>query len=96
MPKIALSSKAESDLDGIYEHYEGSVGAELGEAAVFHILNCLEMLERFPNAGRASPVPDCRELIITTYPYRATYSLQGDRVMVFRILHQHSERREDW
>ncbi|AZF08547.1 hypothetical protein C4J93_0317 [Pseudomonas sp. R2-37-08W] len=41
-------------------------------------------------------MPDCRELIITTYPYRATYSLQGDRVMVFRILHQHSERREDW
>ncbi len=96
MPKIALSSKAESDLDGIYSHYEALVGAELGEAAVFHILSSLEMLERFPNAGKASPSPDCRELIITTYPYRATYSLQGDRVIVFRILHQHSERREDW
>lgn len=54
------------------------------------------MLERFPNAGKASPAPDFRELILTTYPYRATYSLQGGRVMVFRIPHQHSERREDW
>lgn len=96
MPKIALSSKAESDLDGIYEHYEALVGAELGEAAVFHILSSLEMLERFPNAGKASPSPDCRELLITTYPYRATYSMQGDQVIVFRILHQHSQRREDW
>ncbi|MFJ4133445.1 type II toxin-antitoxin system RelE/ParE family toxin [Pseudomonas cyclaminis] len=96
MPKIALSSKAESDLDGIYEHYEDLVGAVFGEAAVFHILHCLEMLERFPNAGKASPVPDCHELITTTYAYRATYSLKGDRVMVFRILHQHSERREGW
>mgnify|MGYP001760001373 CR=1 FL=1 len=31
------------------------------------------MLERFPNSGKASPAPDCRELVITTYPYRATY-----------------------
>lgn len=31
------------------------------------------MLERFPNSGKASPAPDCRELIITRYPYRATY-----------------------
>jgi plasmid stabilization system protein ParE len=96
VPKIALSSKAESDLDGIYEHYDGLAGPELGEAAVFHILGCLEMLERFPNEGKVSASPDCRDLVITTYPYRATYSLQGDRVMVFRILHQHSERREDW
>lgn len=37
------------------------------------------MLERFPHAGKASPVPDRRELVITAYPYRATSSLQGDR-----------------
>lgn len=39
--------------------------SELGEVAVFHILNCLEMLERFPNAGQASPVPDCQDLVLS-------------------------------
>ena len=64
----------EIDLEGVYEHYEGLVRVEFGETAVFHILNSLEMLGRCPHAGEASPVHDCRQLIITTYPYRATYS----------------------
>ncbi|WKL50885.1 type II toxin-antitoxin system RelE/ParE family toxin [Pseudomonas kielensis] len=96
MPKIALTSKAESDLDGIYEHYAPLLGAKSSEGVVFHIIEALEMLETFPQMGKASDIPDCRELIISKYPFRATYTLKGEMIRIYRIEHQHAERRENW
>ncbi|WP_099270178.1 type II toxin-antitoxin system RelE/ParE family toxin [Pseudomonas sp. ICMP 561] len=96
MPKIALTSKAESDLDGIYDHYEPLIGAEGSEDIIFRILEAISMLESFPQLGKASVIPDCRELIISKYPYLAVYTLHGDTVKIYRILHQHAERPEDW
>ncbi|MCF5507468.1 MULTISPECIES: type II toxin-antitoxin system RelE/ParE family toxin [Pseudomonas] len=96
MPKIALTSKADSDLDGIYEHYEPRIGPEKAEENIFQVLDAISRLETFPQLGKASDIPDCRELIISKYPYRAVYRLKGDIILVYRILHQHAERPEDW
>ncbi len=96
MPRVALTSKAESDLDGLYEHYAPLMGAERAEAVVFSVLDSLASLEAFPQLGKASDIPDCRELILSKYPYRAVYSVQRDTLLVYRILPQHAERPEDW
>jgi toxin ParE1/3/4 len=96
VPKIALTSKADSDLDGIYEHYEPLLGANASEGVVLHLIDAIMMLETFPQLGRASDIPDCRELIISQYPYRAIYTLKGNTIQIYRILHQHAERPEDW
>jgi toxin ParE1/3/4 len=96
VPTIALTSKAESDLDGIYEHYESRIGAERAEKVIFQMLEGLYQLETFPQLGKASDIPDCRELIVSKYPYRAVYTLKGDTIQIYRILHQHAERPEDW
>jgi len=96
VPKIALTSKADSDLDGIYEHYEPLLGPDASEGVVFDVISAITMLETFPQLGKASDIPDCRELIISKYPYRAVYTLKMDTILVYRILHQHAERQEDW
>ncbi|WP_332728325.1 type II toxin-antitoxin system RelE/ParE family toxin [Pseudomonas sp. ESBL9] len=96
MPKIALTSKADSDLDGIYEHYAPLLGAEASEGVVFHLIEALTMLETFPQLGKSSDIPDCRELIISKYPYRAVYTRKEDTILIYRILHQHAERPVDW
>lgn len=96
MPKIALTSKAESDLDGIYEHYEPHLGPEKAEDVVFQVLEAMYRLEIFPQLGKTSDVPDCRELIFSKFPYRAVYTRKGDTILIYRILHQHAERPEDW
>lgn len=96
MPKIALTSKADSDLDGIYAHYEPLLGGDVSESVVLHLIDAITMLETFPQLGKASDIPDCRELIISRYPYRAVYTLKGNTILVYRILHQHAERPEDW
>lgn len=96
MPKVALTSKAASDLDGIYEHHEALRGPEKAEETIFQILDSLSQLEAFPQLGKASGIPDCRELIFARYPYRAIYTLKGIVILVYRILHQHAERPEEW
>lgn len=96
MPKIALTSKAESDLDGIYEHYARLLGVEASEGVVFHLIEALTMLETFPQMGKASDIPDCRELIMSKYPYRAIYTRKGETLRIYRILHQHAECPENW
>lgn len=99
MPKIVLSSKADSDLDGIYEHYELRIGAEKAEKAekaIFQMLEALYRLEVFPQLGKVSDTPDCRELLFAKCPYRAVYTLKTNTILVYRILHQHAERPEDW
>jgi len=96
VPKIALTSKAESDLEGIFEHYARLIGNERAEVIAFSVIEALATLEVFPHLGRASDIPDCRELIFSKYPYRAVYTVKGDALLVYRILHQHAERPEDW
>lgn len=96
MPKIALTSKAESDLDGIFEHYARLIGNERAEAVAFSVLEALSTLDAFPQLGRPSDIPDCRELIFSKYPYRAVYTVKGNKLLIYRILRQHAERPEDW
>ncbi|KQQ61931.1 plasmid stabilization protein ParE [Pseudomonas sp. Leaf129] len=96
MPKVALTSKAASDLDGIHEHHEALRGPEKAEETIFQMLDSLSQLEVFPQLGKASGIPDCRELIFARYPYRAIYTLKGNVILVYRILHQHAERPEEW
>ena len=96
MPNIALTSKADSDLNGIYEHYEPRLGAAKAEEAIFQMLEAMDRLETFPQLGKASDVPDCRDLIFSKFPYRAIYTLKGDTILIYRILHQHAERPKDW
>ncbi|MBS7598271.1 MULTISPECIES: type II toxin-antitoxin system RelE/ParE family toxin [Pseudomonas] len=93
---IALTAKAESDLDSIFEHYQLKAGSKTAFAMVQGILNSLEILERFPGAGRPSPVPDVRELVLAHIPFIAPYRLIEGRVQVLRLLHQSSERPEQW
>jgi toxin ParE1/3/4 len=74
------------------------MGAERAEKVIFSMLEALYQLETFPQLGKASDVPDCRELILSKLPYLAVYTFQfkTNTVLVYRILHQHAERPEDW
>ena len=96
MPNIALTDKADSDLDSIHEYYESRLGAESADAVIAQIIEALEQLETFTGLGRPSQTPDVRELILTRLPFIAPYRLVHGEVQILRILHQRTERQEDW
>lgn len=96
MPNIALTDKASSDLDSIHEYYQSRLGAAAADAVLAQIIDTLEQLETFTGLGRPSQTPDVRELIFSKFPFIAPYRLAYGEVQVLRILHQRTERQEDW
>ena len=96
MPNIALTDKASSDLDSIHEYYESRLGSAAANAALLQIIEALEQLGTFTGLGRPSQTPDVRELILTKFPFIAPYRLMHNEVQVLRILHQSTERQENW
>lgn len=96
MPNIALTDKASSDLDSIHEYYESRLGSAAADAALLQIIEALEQLETFTGLGRPSQTPDVRELILAKFPFIAPYRLVHNEVQVLRILHQSTERQENW
>ena len=96
MPNIALTDKASSDLDSIFEYYESRLGSAAADAVLFQIIEALEQLETFTGLGRPSQTPDVRELILGKFPFIAPYRLMHGEVQVLRILHQRTERPEEW
>lgn len=92
MLAVKLAEKAESDLDGIHEHYAAKVGESRANQLVLGILEALEQLRLFPNSGRPGEYPDTRELVISTVPYVAVYGVKGPHVRVYRVLPQRGER----
>ncbi|MDO7899253.1 type II toxin-antitoxin system RelE/ParE family toxin [Pseudomonas citrulli] len=96
MPSIVLTDKAQSDLDSIHEHYQGALGVDGADAVILAILETLGQLQRFPGSGRPSVAPDIRELVLTRYPFVAPYRQVRGQLQILRILHQRTERPQDW
>ncbi|RKS23466.1 plasmid stabilization system protein ParE [Pseudomonas sp. WPR_5_2] len=96
MPSVVLTEKAESDLDNIHEHYREVVGAGAAIEIISTILQSFQLLEQFPGSGRPSVMPDVRELILGRYPFIAPYRFAHGQIQVLRVLHQRSERSQDW
>ena len=83
---VTLSSSAVGDLEEIVAHYEDRDGPEVGRRLVSEILDRIETLSTFPDAGRVVPeldTPALRELIHP--PFRVIYRRQPRRVQVIRV-----------
>ncbi|WP_085637440.1 MULTISPECIES: type II toxin-antitoxin system RelE/ParE family toxin [unclassified Pseudomonas] len=96
MLNVALTERAENDLDVVHEYDQRQSGANAAFAAVDAILQSLDRLSRFPGSGRPSVLPDIRELVVSRYPFVAPYRFVQGQVQVLRILHQRTERPQDW
>nr|WP_218953821.1 type II toxin-antitoxin system RelE/ParE family toxin [Pseudomonas sp. SbOxS1] len=91
-----MTENAESDLDAIHEHYRKVIGAGTAIEIISNMLQCFRQLEQFPGSGRPSVMPDVRELVLGRYPFIAPYRFANGQIQVLRVLHQRSERSQDW
>ncbi|MEM7349829.1 MAG: type II toxin-antitoxin system RelE/ParE family toxin [Acidobacteriota bacterium] len=51
------------------------------------IRQAVEHLEQYPRMGRPGRVEGTRELIVTDTPYLVAYRIEGDVLVVLRVLH---------
>lgn len=96
MPKIAITNKAQDDLEQIGDYYAGAVSEDFAEGVVAYILSQLDQLRSFPGMGRPSQVEDVRDLIFSKYPFYAAYTMRDGNVVVLRVNHQRKQRPVDW
>lgn len=77
---------AQADLVALLEY----IAADSPDAAYRvhdELLNQIEILEKYPAAGRPGRVRGTRELVMTGLAYIAAYRVAGGRVTILRVLH---------
>jgi toxin ParE1/3/4 len=90
--RVIIRPNAEADLREAHAWYE-SQRAGLGDGLLDEICRAVRLLEtdpeRLPFYYR-----DFRRLLTRRFPYKLFYRVEGDCVIVFRILH--AKRKHQW
>lgn len=83
---LHLTEAARDDVRAIYTYYAERSPAS-AERVVGTILKAANGLTRFPLIGKPGAVEGTRERLVTRYPYRIVYRLEGETIVVLRIIH---------
>ena len=90
--RVILRPNAESDLQEARAWYEAQ-RAGLGDELLDDVRRAVRRLETDPER-RPFYYRDFRRLLTRRFPYKLFYCVEGDRVIVFRILH--AKRNHQW
>lgn len=83
--RVIIRPKAEADLQKARAWYE-SQRAGLGDELLAEVRRAVRLLATDPER-RSFYYRDFRRLLTRRFPYKLFYRVEGDRVIVFRILH---------
>lgn len=84
--EVIVSPAARDDIRAAYTNY-AERNPDAAGRVVRSISNAINGLAQFPLMGRAGVVPGTRERVLTRYPYKIIYEINGDTVEVDRVLH---------
>jgi plasmid stabilization system protein ParE len=93
---VRLSPRAIQDLAEI-ANYVRSHNPSAAQRVRAAILSTLDVLARFPNAGRRQAVQNVRKLVVRRYPYLVYYTVDfsTDEVVIVAIQRAAREREYD-
>ncbi|MGH2346006.1 MAG: type II toxin-antitoxin system RelE/ParE family toxin, partial [Chloroflexota bacterium] len=84
--EVIVSPAAREDIRDIYAYYAGRNPDAAGRV-VKAVIDAIYGLARFPLIGRQGVKPGTRERILTRYPYKVVYEIQGEVIEIDRVLH---------
>jgi toxin ParE1/3/4 len=84
--KLRLTEAAREDLRAAYTFYSVCSPAT-ADRAIGAILKAANGLTQFPLLGKHGSVEGTRERIVMRFPYRIIYQIEGDIIVVPRIIH---------
>ena len=87
--RLIIRPRAETDLREARDWYE-SHRAGLGTEFIIQIETALQALVRDPHRYTIY-YRGFRRVFVRRFPYKLFYRLEGDRIIVFRILHAHRD-----
>ena len=95
---LKWTSRANSDLDGIFEYYQGILGGAKAKEIVQDIIRQVKTLDApgMVAKGRPTEVPGVRELVIQRWPFLTPYHVSQNNVEILRVHHQSRQHPEQW
>jgi toxin ParE1/3/4 len=85
--KVVWTRKASRHLRAAYDFWARESSNAGAGTMLDRIFRAIELLERFPEAGRQGRVPGTRELVITPTPFLVAYRIRRDKIEILSLLH---------
>jgi toxin ParE1/3/4 len=84
---IEWTEQAVRQLDQARDYIALSNSEEVAVQIVMHVVASIQQLARFPMSGRQGRVTGTRELVISSTPFIAAYTIEGERIVILAIYH---------
>ena len=84
--KLRLTEAARDDLRTVYA-FDSERGPATADRAIGAILRAANGLTQYPLLGKHGAITGTRERVLLRFPYRIVYQIEGDAIVVPRIIH---------
>jgi addiction module RelE/StbE family toxin len=84
--KIRLTPRALQQLLSAHEYLQAT-SSSAAASQMKRILSSIDLLERFPSAGRRGRIAGTREMVVPRTPFIVAYAIIGKEIQVLAILH---------
>jgi toxin ParE1/3/4 len=85
--KIVWTRKASRHLRAAYDYWAQERSPAAADEMLDRIFSAVEMLARFPDAGRPGRIEGSRELVISPTPFVAAYRTRPGKIEILSLLH---------
>jgi toxin ParE1/3/4 len=85
--KVVWTRKASRHLRAAYDYWAPESSPAAADTMLERILSAVELLERYPAAGRPGRISGTRELVIVPTPILVAYRIRRSRIEVIALLH---------
>jgi toxin ParE1/3/4 len=85
--KVVWTRKASQHLRAAYNYWAGESSSAAADTMLERIFSAVELLLRYPAAGRPGRIPGTRELVIIPTPFLVAYRVRRDKIEILALLH---------
>jgi addiction module RelE/StbE family toxin len=84
---IEWTEQAIRQLDQAHDYIALSYSGEVATRITLQIVSSVQQLAAFPISGRVGRVPGTRELVISSTPFIAAYTIEKARIVILAVYH---------
>jgi len=85
--KVVWTRKAYLHLHAAYDYWAGENSEASADTMLDRIFSAVELLERFPEAGRPGRIGGTRELVVVPTPFIVAYRVRPSTIEILSLLH---------